>query len=146
MDEPTASLDPDIADKTLSLIEDLKRSRNISILFTSHNMSEVTRICDKVLFLDHGKIVALDTPLELSKKIENSELVLIFEGDKKVIQETIKDGKIEFRGNNRVIITTKEKSIPSIIFDLSKAGIWITDIEVKKPTLEDFFLKIVRKD
>lgn len=146
MDEPTASLDPDIADKTLSLIENLKKNKNISILFTSHNMDEVTRICDRVLFLDRGRIVALDTPLGLTKKIENSELVLMFEGSKKVIQETIKDAKLEFRGENRVVITTTEKSIPSVIFDLSKAGIWITDIEVKKPTLEDFFLKIVRKD
>ena len=41
MDEPTASLDPDIADKTLSLIEELRRDRELSILFTSHNMDEV---------------------------------------------------------------------------------------------------------
>jgi ABC-2 type transport system ATP-binding protein len=52
MDEPTASLDPDIADKTLTLIEQLRKDRKLSILFTSHNMPEVTRICDRVIFLD----------------------------------------------------------------------------------------------
>lgn len=50
MDEPTASLDPDIADKTLSLIEQLRKTRGISLLFTSHNMDEVTRLCDEVIF------------------------------------------------------------------------------------------------
>ena len=50
MDEPTASLDPDIADKTLTLIEQLRQSQGLSILFTSHNMAEVERICDEVIF------------------------------------------------------------------------------------------------
>ncbi|OGK31088.1 hypothetical protein A3F29_03750, partial [Candidatus Roizmanbacteria bacterium RIFCSPHIGHO2_12_FULL_33_9] len=66
MDEPTASLDPDIADKVLSLIENLRKSRGVSILYTSHDMAEVARICDEVIFLDKGKIIAKDTPLGLT--------------------------------------------------------------------------------
>lgn len=57
MDEPTASLDPDIVDKVLGMIEQFKRERQISILYTSHNMQDVQRICDKVIFMSHGKIV-----------------------------------------------------------------------------------------
>jgi ABC-2 type transport system ATP-binding protein len=57
MDEPTASLDPDIVDKVLTMIEDLKKQRQLTILFTSHNMQDVERICDRVIFLAHGKIV-----------------------------------------------------------------------------------------
>jgi ABC-2 type transport system ATP-binding protein len=57
MDEPTASLDPDIVDKVLSMIEHLKKERQLTILYTSHNMYEVERICDKVIFLAHGEIV-----------------------------------------------------------------------------------------
>lgn len=57
MDEPTASLDPDIVDKVLSMIEQLKKEKQLSILFTSHNMDEVARVCDSVIFLSHGKIV-----------------------------------------------------------------------------------------
>ena len=74
MDEPTASLDPDIADKTLSLIEDLRRDRELSILFTSHNMDEVDRICDEVIFLDRGEVVAHGTPAELTRRIPHAEL------------------------------------------------------------------------
>jgi ABC-2 type transport system ATP-binding protein len=57
MDEPTASLDPDIVDKVLTMIEDLKKQRQLTILYTSHNMHDVERICDRVIFLAHGKIV-----------------------------------------------------------------------------------------
>lgn len=57
MDEPTASLDPDIVDKVLGMIEQFKHERQLSILYTSHNMDEVERVCDRVIFLSHGKIV-----------------------------------------------------------------------------------------
>lgn len=57
MDEPTASLDPDIVDKVLGMIEQFKQERKLSILYTSHNMDEVARVCDQVIFLSHGKIV-----------------------------------------------------------------------------------------
>lgn len=146
MDEPTASLDPDIADKTLSLIEKLRESRELSILFTSHNMEEVTRICDEVIFLDHGKIVAQDTPLGLTKRIPVAKLRIVFEGNEDKVGGYLKSEKqnYEFLNKNAVLINTEEKLIPKIIFGLSNTGIWITDIEVKKPTLEDVFLQIAR--
>lgn len=57
MDEPTASLDPDIVDRVLTMIEQLKAERQLTILFTSHNMHDVERICDHVIFLANGGIV-----------------------------------------------------------------------------------------
>ena len=65
MDEPTASLDPDIVDKVLGMIEQFKLERQLSILFTSHNMSDVERICDRVIFLSHGRIVQEAAPKDL---------------------------------------------------------------------------------
>lgn len=146
MDEPTASLDPDIADKTLSFIEELRRERPITILYTSHNMAEVTRICDRVIFLDKGKIVAEDTPLGLTKLIQVAQLRLTFNDKKDIISQYMKKEKLNFRfdGEHVVYITMEEKILPKIIFDLSKLGIWMTDIEVKKPTLEHVFLQIAR--
>ncbi|KKP32497.1 MAG: ABC transporter, ATPase subunit [Candidatus Roizmanbacteria bacterium GW2011_GWA2_32_13] len=146
MDEPTASLDPDIADKTLSFIEELRRERPIAILYTSHNMAEVTRICDRVIFLDKGKIVAEDTPLGLTKLIQVAQLRLTFNDKKNTISQYMKKEKLNFRfdGEHVVYITMEEKILPRIIFDLSKLGIWMTDIEVKKPTLEHVFLQIAR--
>ncbi|MFA6016722.1 MAG: ABC transporter ATP-binding protein [Patescibacteria group bacterium] len=146
MDEPTASLDPDIADKTLTFIEQLRKERPITILYTSHNMAEVTRICDRVIFLDKGKIVAQDTPLGLTKRIQVAQLRLTFNDKKSDIIQYVEKEKLNYRfdGEHVVYITTEEKALPKIIFDLSKVGIWMTDIEVKKPTLEHVFLQIAR--
>ncbi len=146
LDEPTASLDPDVADTTLSLIQDLKKSRNISLLFTSHNMDEITRICDRVIFLDQGKIVAEDTPLNLTKRLSDAKLIVAFDAKKEIVEKYLTNEKQSFSFINKftVVIETEEKLIPKLIFGLSKADIWITDIEIKKPTLEDFFLHIAR--
>lgn len=148
MDEPTASLDPDIADKTLSFIEQKREEGNISILYTSHDMEEVTRLCDEVIFLDHGRIFAQDTPLGLTKKIESAILNLTFDGEREVVESYLKAEKQEFKFPHKysVVISAKERNIPKLIFGLSEKGIWITDIEVKKPTLEDVFLHIARGD
>lgn len=148
MDEPTASLDPDITDKTLTLIEDLRKSRNLSILYTSHNMDEITRICDEVIFIDHGKIVAHDTPLNLTKTITGAQLRLMFNEGKKEFEDYLKEEKQDytFIDEHRVLINTTETQIPKIIFGAGKINIYITDIEVEKPNLEDVFLQIARKE
>jgi len=146
MDEPTAALDPDIADKTLSLIENWKKEKNLSILYTSHNMQEVTRICDEVLFLSQGKIIEHDTPANLAKKVTKAQLILTFEKDPQLAFEYLKNRAIsyEHKAPNQMIIETQENEIPRIIFDISKTGLWMNDITINKPTLEDFFLQISR--
>ncbi len=147
MDEPTAALDPDIADKTLSLIENWKKQRNLSILYTSHNMQEVTRICDEVIFLSNGAIVERDTPRNLARKVTRAELILTYEKDPKQAFEYLQGRNILYKHEhpNLLTIQTKEEDIPRIIFDLSKTGLWMSDITINKPTLEDFFLQITRE-
>jgi ABC-2 type transport system ATP-binding protein len=148
MDEPTAALDPDIADKTLSLIEEIRRTAGVSILYTSHRMSEVTRICDEVIFLDHGRIFAQDTPLGLTKRIRSAQLRLTVEADRETVAAYLAGRAVAFQFNqdHTVVIDTTEERIPELIFGLSEQGVWITNIEVEKPTLEDVFLRIARGD
>ena len=148
MDEPTAALDPDIADKTLSLIEEIRRTAGVSILYTSHRMAEVTRICDEVIFLDRGRVFAQDTPLGLTKRIRSAQLRLTFEGAHDTVAAFVAERARGFRftQDHTVVIDTTEQRIPELIFGLSERGVWITDIEVEKPTLEDVFLKIARGD
>lgn len=146
MDEPTASLDPDIADKTLSLIEDLRKTKNISVLYTSHDMQEITRICDNVIFLSHGTIVAEDTPINLAKRITAAKVRLMFTDKKSDLENFLKTQSYEysFEGNNTVEVNTEENLIPKLIYGVSKVGIYVTDIEVKKSSLEDVFIQIAR--
>jgi ABC-2 type transport system ATP-binding protein len=148
MDEPTASLDPDIADKTLQLIEELNQKESLSILYTSHDMDEVTRICHEVIFLDHGKIVAKDTPLGLTKRIKESTIIISFDASQDKVSKFLETKGYEYKFLRKftVEIVTEEKLIPKVIFGIGEEDIWITDIEIKKPTLEDVFLDIARKD
>jgi ABC-2 type transport system ATP-binding protein len=69
LDEPTASLDPDMADKTRKLIGKLQKEYGITIIYTSHNMHEVEEMCQRIIFLNKGRIVISGTPLEITKKI-----------------------------------------------------------------------------
>jgi ABC-2 type transport system ATP-binding protein len=73
LDEPTASLDPDIADKTRRFLLGLQRARGLAILYASHNLAEVEEVCDRVLFLHRGRIVAQGTPLDVSRSVLGSE-------------------------------------------------------------------------
>jgi ABC-2 type transport system ATP-binding protein len=65
LDEPTSSLDPDIADRTRSFLRRIRGERELSILYTSHNMREMEEICDRILFLHRGRILASGTPAEV---------------------------------------------------------------------------------
>lgn len=146
MDEPTASLDPDIADKTLTLIEHLRRERNLSILYTSHNMSEIDRICDRVIFLDHGKIVAEDTPKNLTKLVSRATLRVVFDKKTEALEKYLAEKALDYAFPEHATIEVRagEREIPGILFELSNTGIWIEDIEVVKPDLEDVFLQFAR--
>jgi ABC-2 type transport system ATP-binding protein len=68
LDEPTASLDPDVGDFVREYIEKYKKNNELTILLASHNMKEVERLCDKVIMMKHGKIVDSGTCNELIKK------------------------------------------------------------------------------
>jgi ABC-2 type transport system ATP-binding protein len=147
MDEPTASLDPDIADKVLTLIEKLRKERNLSILYTSHNMDEITRICDDVIFLDHGKKVAQDTPENLTKRITSAEIKLHLHSHVQEIQAYLKSRELVFSYDNHILkIDTQNSEVPEVLFAIGKMDPDISDIEILKPTLEDVFLQIARGD
>lgn len=78
LDEPTASLDPDIADKTRVLLKKIKKERNISILYTSHNMREMEAISDRIIFLYQGRIIATGTPEEVIHGFQGEDLEEVF--------------------------------------------------------------------
>lgn len=146
MDEPTASLDPDIADKTLGLIEQMRRDRQLSILFTSHNMEEVSRLCDEVIFLERGRIVAQDTPANHMKRLDTAEVRLGFEGSQEKLELIVQkeQGSVSFQ-KGEATIALSSKKIPALLAAVHDAKIAVRDIDIKKPTLEDVFLDIARR-
>ena len=78
LDEPTASLDTDIADRTRQLLKRIQKERGVTILYTSHNMEEVEEICDKVIFIQRGRLKDEGTPEELVKKYGREDLNDVF--------------------------------------------------------------------
>jgi ABC-2 type transport system ATP-binding protein len=147
MDEPTASLDPEIVNKIIDLVRQLRSEQGISILFTSHNMEEVTRICDRVMFLRSGQIEAIDTPIGLTKTIKNTKLLLTFQGTQKTVTHYLATTHyaFDFIHKNVVQVNLPEDEIASVIFGFKKHDIFINHIEINKPTLEDVFLAMVQK-
>ena len=78
LDEPTASLDPDIADKVRTALKRLQREQGVSIVYTSHNMREVEILCDRVLFISRGKAVAQGSPREVVERAKGASLEEVF--------------------------------------------------------------------
>ncbi|MBI2637190.1 MAG: ABC transporter ATP-binding protein [Parcubacteria group bacterium] len=146
LDEPTSSLDPDIAAKMREILKEIHRTRNISMLYTSHNMAEIEEMCDRVIFLSHGKIVANDTPEKLTALIPNHDLRVTFgrvpDGLPAFLEKHAISGKVVDR---TLHVTAENKEIPSILGSLYGAGYEIRDIDIEEPDLEDVFLKIARE-
>ncbi len=78
LDEPTASLDPEMADKVRRILKQIHKEKNIGIIYTSHNMPEVEEICERILFIHEGKLIAEGTPEEIKKSFESKTLEQVF--------------------------------------------------------------------
>lgn len=78
LDEPTASLDPDIAQKIRILLKEERRSSGLSMLYTSHNMREMEEMSDRIIFLQRGKIVAEGTAQEIINRFGQEDLEEVF--------------------------------------------------------------------
>lgn len=80
LDEPTSSLDPDIADKTRRLLKRFRDERGLTVLYTSHNMPEMEYMSDRLVFLDKGKVLATGAPKDVIKGFDKKTLEEVFIG------------------------------------------------------------------
>ena len=78
LDEPTASLDPDIADKVRKRLRRIQSERRITMVYTSHNMRDVEEVCDRVLFMHKGRIIAEGTPQQVKDRFNQTSLEDVF--------------------------------------------------------------------
>lgn len=78
LDEPTASLDPDIADLVRRQLIELRKTKGLTIVYTSHNMAEVEALCDRVLFIHRGRAMAEGTPAEIQNRFQQESLEKVF--------------------------------------------------------------------
>lgn len=147
LDEPTASLDPDIAQEVLDLILKIRDEEGVSVLFTSHNMAEVTALCDRLLFLQSGKIIANDTPIGLAKTIVGVCLDIDFTHDLPQALKVIENAGYtpSTYGTHCYIELPDELSIAKLLQKFAEHKVSYTHINIKTPSLEDYFLSQVIK-
>ena len=146
LDEPTASLDPDIAQYVRGFILNERKKFQVSIILTSHNMAEVEEVCDRVIFLDKGKIIADNTPEKLAQSIELAHIdLLIADGLKRTV-EFCKENKYEYKEEGRYLrVDIAERNIAQFLQELANIGVAYDQISIDKPTLEDYFLQVVSR-
>ncbi|PIR61336.1 MAG: ABC transporter ATP-binding protein [Candidatus Pacebacteria bacterium CG10_big_fil_rev_8_21_14_0_10_44_11] len=143
LDEPTASLDPDIAHQVREFILRQQKEFKTSILYTSHNMDEVSVVCDRVVFLRNGKVVIIDTPSNLAKSVSLSRMHLTMKDGLKRTERFSKEMGLVSKVENREIeIELDEQKIAEFLLKLAAEGIKYEQISIDTPTLEDYFLSM----
>lgn len=143
LDEPTASLDPDIAHQVRDFVKTQQKEFNTTILYTSHNMDEVADVCERVVFLRKGKIVAVDTPQNLAKSVSMTRMYLVIEDGMRRTERFTKELGLHSKVINREIeIEIDEHRIAEFLTRLAAAGIAYQQISIDKPSLEDYFLSM----
>jgi ABC-2 type transport system ATP-binding protein len=146
LDEPTASLDPEVAEYIRGVLIDECQEFNVSMIFTSHNMAEVEEVCDRIIFIDEGRIVAEGEPSSLASSINISHLRLRIENKFQEIVPLCAAARFPCRPENPYItVDLSEKDIPIFLKELMDRGINYNEISIEKPTLEDYFLQVTKK-
>lgn len=145
LDEPTASLDPDIAQQVRQFILAQSKEKNTSILITSHNMDEVTELCDRVLVLKKGQIIANNTPEELARSTSKVRVHLTITKELDAALFYIKKEQLihSIYGKN-ITIEVEEQNIANFLLNLSELKVIYSHISIDEPTLEDYFLNLTK--
>ena len=147
LDEPTASLDPDIAKDIIKFVLEQQEKEGVSILFTSHNMMEVAEVCDRILFLQNGSIIADDTPESLAKSAATSKVELVISENMNHALEIVQHFNLHFSLEHRTLsLDLDEAHIAHVLHAFASAGIFYSGIQIHQPTLEDFFMKMVKEN
>jgi ABC-2 type transport system ATP-binding protein len=147
LDEPTASLDPEIAAYIRDYILTQRRERGVSILFTSHNMPEVEEVCDRVLFINHGTIIADDKPANLARSLDFCRVQLMLsDRDAALLSSYCEStGKKLLSDSHGATVEMKERDLALFLKEITDRKIHFSEISIDKPTLEDYFLHMAKQ-
>lgn len=145
LDEPTASLDPEIANDIRDFLLNEQKKFKVSIIIASHNMAEVEELCDRVVFINSGQIIADNTPENLAKSLKISHVELLVPNDTQKFVQYLNENRLSHQiSGKRAVIDIKDEAIADFLNNLAAAGIHYEEISIEKPTLEDYFLSAAR--
>ena len=147
LDEPTTGLDPVSRIAVWEMLNNLKATRNLTMLLTTHYMEEADKLCDRIAIVDHGKLVALGTPIELKNSVAGANVVEVqFERETEEWRERLEalDGvtsvQAESNGFYRVITTSGSKTTLQLVEIATELGQSLTSLSVQNTTLDDVFV------
>ena len=152
LDEPTAGLDPQSRLALWEILGELNRDGQ-TILLTTHYMEEADQLCERVAIMDHGKILALDTPAALKRSVGADTIVTVkAEGDMDALAAALSSG-VEGATRTRVVeggvelhVRGAKRLVPSVVDVAERGGFEVADLSVAEPSLETVFINLTGKE
>ena len=154
LDEPTTGLDPQARRNLWSLIREVNQS-GVTVLLTTHYMEEAEAICDRLAIMDHGKLLALDTPRNLINGLEASYTVKVtmdkpmtkaqlnsLNGGVEIIHSGDRYGNEVSENTYLLRLANSPSALKSMLDQISQAGLGLENLQVTPVTLEDVFLEL----
>jgi ABC-2 type transport system ATP-binding protein len=146
LDEPTVGLDPQTRNYIWQYVRQLRERHHTAIFMTTHYMDEAEN-CDRIAIIDHGEIVALDTPAELKKLVGEDQIELTTNDNTRavtIIAETYHLPVTEREGRVTFEVSGSERFVPKLLAELPQRNVdlEIQTLQVRRPSLEDVFLKL----
>ena len=149
LDEPTTGLDPQSRANLWTHIEDLRTTGGSTVFLTTHYLDEADALCDRILVIDHGTIVALGTPDELKQRVSGDAVHLRLSDPNRTADALAVaarlPGATEPTGEGEAVhvrVPDGGAALPGLLRELDADGIALASVEVRRPTLDDVFLSV----
>ena len=147
LDEPTTGLDPVSRIAVYEMLDNLRKKRHLTMLITTHYMEEADTLCDRIAIVDHGKLVALGTPIELKHSVPGENVVEVhFDrdaehwGERLQKLEGVTSVQAESAGYYRVLTSSGSKTTMQLVELAASLGETLTSLSVQNTTLDDVFV------
>jgi ABC-2 type transport system ATP-binding protein len=147
LDEPTTGLDPQSRRQLWDLVENYKKTGR-TVLLTTHYMDEAERLCDRIAIVDHGRVIALGTPLELIRSIGAEHIVHFSVADGLTVDAAalgrlpgVRWAGAKEQGYELQVDAIHE-TVPALLAMLSASYVQLTELRTHSPTLEDVFVSL----
>jgi ABC-2 type transport system ATP-binding protein len=148
LDEPTTGLDPQSRSNLWDHIRRLRSDLGTTVFLTTHYLEEADALCDRVLIIDHGEIVAGGSPDELKRRVSGDVLTLAVDGDTQAAAgllagyPVVRDIGTADDGTLRLTVAHGAEALPVLLRTLDDAGITLRSVSLARPTLDDVFLAV----
>jgi ABC-2 type transport system ATP-binding protein len=147
LDEPTTGLDPVSRIAVWEMLNNLKKTRNLTMLITTHYMEEADRLCDRIAIVDHGTLVALGTPIELKQSVPGSNVVEVQfnredDGWKRRLEAlpNVTEVQSQSAGVYRVLTSNGSHTTMQLVELAASLGEQLTSLSVQNTSLDDVFV------